>query len=336
VYFTDDKKSRASKKDSGDVTTQILNAPRSPEISPEPTTVWYHGTRNNVASLGDIDSYQTGTTRRPLGAGTYFYNNSKTAQAAAGEFAPVNSIGHYLKTPQGTVFSVTLKDANLLDGATLINTDSDVWSGIRNLIREAFGEDKKGATNAINAARKKNIPQLFDYIASKFQVGDAGGVDEARVFELQTRISNYLLAQGYDGIKYESTLGAVVNLFDTRSPRMVPGATTQVGGPRAIEQAVESVNRTRAEASIFGTKSAKQAAEQASLRFGKELRRQLVRRLQEASEQVDNAFRRYMEAEDAVEEIAKKDQELAKRLEAKENAERMRTFIKDNEQPPCL
>ena len=191
-------------------------------------------------------------------------------------------------------------------------------------------------TPIINTLSKDTIPKFWDYVAKKFQIGDAGGVDEARVFEFQTRISNFLLAQGYDGIKYESTLGDVVNLFDTRSPRMVPGATTQVGGPRAIEQAVESVNRTKAEASIFGTESARQAAEQASLRFGKELRRQLVKRLQEASEIVDNAFRRYMEADDAVTEIAQKDQELAKRIEAKEDAERMRTFIKDNEQPPCL
>jgi len=303
---------------------------------PDEAVKWYHGTRDSVTDLSQLDSFQTGAARRPLGAGVYFYDNPRTATAAATGFTPANSVGHYAPMPQGSVFTASIENANLLDGGELLTADPELWAGVRNIIRAAFGEDKKGANNAIAATRKKNMPQFYDYIASRFKIGDTGGVDEVRMFELQTQMSNFFLAQGYEGVRFNSDAGNVVNIFDTRLPSVISGEGARVGSPRALDQAVESVNHARAEAAIFGTESSRQLAEQSSFRFGKELRRQLVKRLQEASERVDDAFRRLTEADDALYDVAQRDKEIMKQLEAQADELRRQEFIRDTDLPPCL
>lgn len=287
-------------------------------------TIFYHGTRADVDDIAGLDPYRSGRTRQPLGAGEYFYESPDVAESAAGAFVPVNDVGHLPTSPTGRVTPVSINARNVIDGSMMMNESPTFWKGFRNLIKDAFGDDTKAANNAMAAARKKNLPQFYDYMASRLNKGAAGGVDEVAMFEFQTRMSNFLRSQGVEAIVWNGPDGRIVNVLPGNNGRLPieAGPSSSVSGPRVIDQATESVNFAQAEVRAFGTESARQASEQSSYRFAMQLRRQLMDRISAAADEVDVAFERLIRADDAVADLSQRDLETAARIS--EEADRVR------------
>lgn len=302
-------------------------------------TQFFHGTRTTIEDITTIDPYQHGRTRQPLGAGEYFYESPGTAEAAAGAFIPVNDVGHLPIGAQGRVTPVALSVDTTLDGSLPLNADPQLWEGIRNLIKEAFPRDTRTQKNAMAAARRNGLPAFYDYMATKFTTGASGGVDEVRMFEFQTRLSNYFRSQGIEAITWDGPDGRIVNVLpgpDGRLP-VLPGQGVDVSGPGVIDQATASANFAQAELRAFGTESARQASEQSAYRFAMQLRRQMTDLIGEAADRVDFAFDRLVRADDALADIASRDVQDAQRIQEAADAERYRRVQERlNEGRNCL
>lgn len=300
---------------------------------------FYHGTRAAVDDIASIDPYRTGRTRQPLGAGEYFYESSEVAESAASAFVGVNDVGHLRVTPQGRVTPVAISVERTLNGAQPLSADADLWPGIRNLIKEALGDDPRAVRNATAAARRKSLPEFYDYISTRLKTGSVGGVDEVAMFEFQTRMSTYFRAQGIEAIVWDGPDGRIVNVLPGRNGRLPieAGPSVAVSGPRVIDQATGSVNFAQAELRAFGTESARQASEQSAYRFATQLRRQLMERIGEAADRVDVAFDRLIRADDALEEVASKDANNAARMRAEADRQRYQRVNEDlNQGRNCL
>lgn len=302
--------------------------------------VFYHGGRFATPDLASVDPYQTGRTRQPLGAGFYVYESSDVAESAASAFVAPNDVGHLPTTPEGRVTPLTVNVERVMDGSQKMNADPELWAGLRNIIRDAFPGNKKDATNAIAAARRHGLPGFYDYMATKFTQGAQGGVDEVRMFEFQTTVSNYLRSQGVEAISWDSPDGRILNILPGPEGRLPinadAGTARQVSGPRVIDQATGSVNFAQAELRAYGTESARQASEHASFRFGSQLRKQVIERVSEASRRVDDAFNRLDRADANLRRAADADNASARRIQSDIEQQRYRDSVQNNYRRDCL
>lgn len=290
---------------------------------------FYLGTRADFEDLADFDGTRFNRTRQPLGAGTYFYENHKAALDEANATVPQNAVGGYPIRQRGRVFEVTLDDVETVwDASTQLVDNEEIMAGVREILKNRI-EDKRLYANARSALRRKDLPGLYDYLGEKLRNGrrDWSPVNEQLMYQIQLDISTYLKSQGYDAVVHSTPEGRIVNVLPGgETPRV--GTVTEVGDDNLLTQAVANVNSARRDANAFGTKHANHNALAATVRFGRELRNQIVGRLKEASDGVDRALNRLDEADERLRAISETDAKAAEAARKVEAQDKFDDFLK--------
>lgn len=292
--------------------------PDAAVVRPDPAAskLWYLGTRADI-DMTQYNGVYDSTMHSPLGPGTYLVSDPKMAEDAARAFVPQDAVGNYPIASSGSVSTVGARVNNVMSADSPLMSMEEVWVGTRNLIKEFF-DDPKDVKNVTTAARRKNLAELYDYLARKLD-------DDVRLFDFESRMSVFLHSQGVDAIVKDGPDGT--SLMNVIKPNSLDvGDTTKLGADRAVEQMAASTNYDGGIANMFGTRSAQDIAAHSHYRFGLQMRDRFVGFLQDASERVNKALERLDRADARLEEVTAVDAQARALREAESAAEQLKKY----------
>lgn len=212
----------------------------------EPTSgkVFYHGTKAPVSKSADLDPIQFGNAYAMMGQGLYLTDSLAVGKS----YAKNKGYG-----PEGKVFSVVLKDLNLVDMDSALQPDARTAFVSINRILSENPDSPKGGGDLSKALTNRDATGIHMMEALKEDMVDLH-LDTNEAYEMYGELHDRLVEIGFDGIRHEGgkTWGKkgfgphnVVVLFDDLSAqpkRPLSGKFTDKPDAGSVERLAKVAN----------------------------------------------------------------------------------------------